>query len=74
MDPFPAKPKGMYWRTYEKLESQANWWEDKSNRSMLTWLVANRVELTGVVNLGCFGDLPVGNEVTFVVAAREGLT
>lgn len=44
-DSFPDKPTGMHWKTYKKLESQANWWEEKSNRSMLAWLVANRVRI-----------------------------
>jgi hypothetical protein len=28
-DPFPAKPKGMHWRTYDKLERQCEIYEDQ---------------------------------------------
>jgi len=29
-DPFPSKPKGMHWRTYEKLKRQCDRYEDEA--------------------------------------------
>ena len=38
MDPFPEKPKGMHWKTYKKLEYEANWREDRADHSIWTVL------------------------------------
>jgi hypothetical protein len=38
-EPFPAKPKGMHWTTYERLEARADAAEAASDLALLEWLM-----------------------------------
>jgi hypothetical protein len=38
LEPFPDKPPGMHWRTYNRLKERAEQAEQRSNVSMMEWL------------------------------------
>lgn len=42
-DPFPAKPKGMHWKTYRRLEAEDELAEARWARLMLVWLDRHRI-------------------------------
>jgi hypothetical protein len=37
-EPFPRKPKGMHWDTYERLEEKSRAAEERSDALMIEWI------------------------------------
>jgi hypothetical protein len=38
LNEMPAKPRGMHWRTYERLEERYDWYDRQWNASIGAWL------------------------------------